>query len=67
MDALARLGLRYIEEPVIDGVVRGTADAAEASARGLSYTQSGYFRTYALVFVGGAVVAAVLIIARVAA
>ena len=67
MDALARIGLRYIEEPIIDGAVRGTAATAEASAHGLSYTQSGYFRTYVLVFVAGAVVAAVLLIARVAA
>src|SRR6266571_2299581 len=67
MDALARIGLRYVEEPVIDGAVRGTADAAEASAHGLSYTQSGYFRNYVLVFVAGAVVAALLLIARVAA
>jgi hypothetical protein len=32
----------------------------------LSLTQSGYFRSYVLVFVGGAVVAAVLLLIRAA-
>ena len=65
MDAAARVGLRYIEEPVIDGVVVGTGEIAGAGARGLSLTQSGYFRNYVLVFVAGAVVAAILLIVRV--
>jgi hypothetical protein len=46
--------------------VVGTAQIAVAAARSLSLTQSGYFRNYVLVFVGGAVVAAVLLLIRTA-
>ena len=64
MDAFADFGLRDIEQPVLDGAVVGTGHAAVAGASGLSLTQSGYFRNYVLVFVGGAVVAAVLLLIR---
>jgi NADH-quinone oxidoreductase subunit L len=64
MDALADFGMRDIEEPILDGAVVGTGHAAVAGARSLSLTQSGYFRNYVLVFVGGAVVAAVLLLIR---
>ena len=65
MDGLARGGLRYIEEPVIDGAVVGTGELAEAGAHSLSLTQTGYFRNYVLVFVAGAVVVAILVLVRV--
>ena len=65
MDGLAQGGLRYIEEPIIDGVVVGTGELAEAGAHSLSLTQTGYFRNYVLVFVAGAVVVAILILVRV--
>jgi NADH-quinone oxidoreductase subunit L len=65
MDGLARGGLRYVEEPVIDGAVVGTGELAEAGARSLSLTQTGYFRNYVLVFVAGAVVVAILVLVRV--
>jgi NADH-quinone oxidoreductase subunit L len=65
MDGLARVGLRYIEQPVIDGIVVGTGELAEAEAHNLSLTQTGYFRNYVLVFVAGAVVVAILLLARV--
>jgi NADH-quinone oxidoreductase subunit L len=64
MDAVANFGLRDVEQPVIGGAVVGMGELAEASASGLSLTQSGYFRNYVLVFVGGAVVAAVVILVR---
>jgi NADH-quinone oxidoreductase subunit L len=66
MDALADSGLRDIEQPILDGAVVGTGRAAMAGASSLSLTQSGYFRSYVLVFVGGAVVAAVLLLIRAA-
>jgi len=66
MDAVASWGARDVEGPVLDGLVVGTGNAAVAAARSLSLTQSGYFRNYVLVFVGGAVVAAVLLLIRVA-
>jgi NADH-quinone oxidoreductase subunit L len=64
MDAVAEFGLRDIEEPVLDGAVAGAGHAAVAGASSLSLTQSGYFRNYVLVFVGGAVVAGVLLLIR---
>jgi NADH-quinone oxidoreductase subunit L len=64
MDAVADGLLTRVEQPLIDGVVVGTGRAAEAGAENLSLTQSGYFRNYALVFLGGACVAAILILVR---
>jgi NADH-quinone oxidoreductase subunit L len=64
MDALADWGMRDIEEPVLDGAVVGTGHVAVAGASGLSLTQTGYFRNYVLVFVGGAVVAAIVLLIR---
>jgi NADH-quinone oxidoreductase subunit L len=64
MDALAEHGLSDVEQPLIDGVVVTTGEAAEAGARSLSLTQSGYFRNYVLVFLAGACIAAILILAR---
>jgi NADH-quinone oxidoreductase subunit L len=64
MDALADWGLRDVEEPILDGAVVGTGHVAVAGASGLSLTQSGYFRNYVLVFVGGAVVAAIVLLIR---
>src|SRR5713101_1436777 len=64
MDGLARIGLRYIELPVIDGAVEGTGELAGDAAHNLSLTQTGYFRNYVLVFVAGAVVVAILVLAR---
>jgi NADH-quinone oxidoreductase subunit L len=66
MDALADSGLHDIEQPILDGAVVGTGRMALAGASSLSLTQSGYFRSYVLVFVGGAVVAAVLLLIRAA-
>jgi len=65
MDGLALGGLRYVEEPVIDGAVVGTGELAEAGAHSLSLTQTGYFRNYVLVFVAGAVVVGILVLVRV--
>jgi len=66
MDVAAERGLSDVEQPLIDGVVVVTGEAAQASATGLSLTQSGYFRNYVLVFLAGACIAAVLILVRAA-
>ncbi|HYM66810.1 MAG TPA: NADH-quinone oxidoreductase subunit L, partial [Patescibacteria group bacterium] len=66
MDAIAGFALRGIEKPVLDGTVRETGAIATASADSLSLTQSGYFRNYVLVFVGGVLLAAVVILVRAA-
>jgi NADH:ubiquinone oxidoreductase subunit 5 (subunit L)/multisubunit Na+/H+ antiporter MnhA subunit len=64
MDAIAGFANRDIEQPLINGAVMETGMATRAGAAGLSLTQSGYFRNYVLVFVGGAVVAAIVILIR---
>jgi NADH-quinone oxidoreductase subunit L len=65
MDAAAELGLRDVEQPLIDGAVVATGHAATVVASGGSLLQSGYFRNYMLVFVGGTLVtAAVLLLVR---
>jgi NADH-quinone oxidoreductase subunit L len=63
-DWVAGFALRDIERPVIDAAVVDTGLVARAGASGLSLTQSGYFRNYVLVFVGGALVAALILIVR---
>src|SRR2546430_7560428 len=63
-DWIAGFALRDIERPVIDATVIDTGLIARAGASSLSLTQSGYFRNYVLVFVGGAVVAGVILIVR---
>ena len=62
MDAVAEGGDRFVEEPIIDSTPSGVGIAAQSSAGTLSLTQSGYFRTYALVFLAGSVVAAVVLL-----
>ena len=64
MDWVAGFALRDIERPVIDAAVVDTALVTRAGAASLSLTQSGYFRNYVLVFVAGAVVAAVILLVR---
>jgi NADH-quinone oxidoreductase subunit L len=66
MDWVAGFALRDVEKPVIDGVVVDTGILTRGGASELSLTQSGYFRNYVLVFIGGAVVAAVILIVRAA-
>ena len=64
LDRSADDGYRGVEERVIDGAVMGAGGLAEAGAGSLSLTETGYFRNYVLVFVAGAVIVAVLLIAR---
>src|SRR5690242_4506109 len=66
MDWVAGFALRDVEGPVIDAAVVDTGVLTRAGASGLSLTQSGYFRNYVLFFVGGAVIAAVILIVRAA-
>jgi NADH-quinone oxidoreductase subunit L len=63
-DWVAAFALRDIEQPIIDAAVVDTGLVARAGASGLSLTQSGYFRNYVLVFVGGALLAALILIVR---
>ena len=52
---------------MLDGTPAGVGMVARASAGTLALTQSGYFRTYVLVFLGGALLGlAVIVLARMA-
>src|SRR5205807_10298417 len=64
MDWVAAFAQRDIEGPVIDAAVVDTGQLTRWGAGELSLTQSGYFRNYVLVFVGGAVVVAVALLVR---
>ena len=65
MDAAAETGDRLLEEPVLDGAPGGVGLAAQTGAGTLALVQSGFFRSYALIFLGGAVVAlAVVLLVR---
>ena len=64
MDWVAGFMQRDVEQPLIDGAVVDTGLATRWSASELSLTQSGYFRNYVLVFVGGAIVVALILLLR---
>ncbi len=64
LDRSADVGYRDVERVAIDGSLTGAAELTEAGAGSLSLTETGYFRNYVLVFVAGAVIVAVLLIAR---
>ncbi|HEV2413508.1 MAG TPA: NADH-quinone oxidoreductase subunit L [Candidatus Dormibacteraeota bacterium] len=64
MDWFASFAQRDVEQPLIDAAVVDTGLVTRASAAELSLTQSGYFRNYVLVFIGGAVIAGVILLVR---
>ena len=64
VDVTAEGARDIVEAPIIDAAVINTGWLTRASASSLSLTQSGYFRNYVLVFVGGAVAAAIIILLR---
>src|SRR6266705_3445484 len=64
LDAAAATGYRTVETEVLDGAVVRTGQLAASSASYGSFTQTGYFRNYVLVFVASAVILAVLLIVR---
>jgi NADH-quinone oxidoreductase subunit L len=64
LDAVAAAGYRTVETEVLDGAVVGTGRLAASSASYGSFTQTGYFRNYVLVFVASAVIIGVLLIVR---
>jgi NADH-quinone oxidoreductase subunit L len=65
LNAASAAGEAALEKPLFDGAVDGVGAVAEAGGGSLSLTQSGYFRNYALVFLGGVVVAGGLLLYRV--
>jgi NADH-quinone oxidoreductase subunit L len=64
VDTAADVGFRDVETPIIDGALEGTGSRTRWAATYGSLLQTGYFRNYTLVFVAGAVIVAVLLLAR---
>jgi NADH-quinone oxidoreductase subunit L len=64
LDRAADIGFRDVETPIIDGSLVGAGTRTTWAASYASLLQTGYFRNYALVFVAGAVIVAVLLLAR---
>jgi NADH-quinone oxidoreductase subunit L len=65
MDAIAVAGDHVLEEPVIDAAPTDVGLVARAGAGTLSMIQTGYLRTYVMVFLGGALLTLfVLLVAR---
>ncbi len=62
LDGAAEGGEKVLEQPVLKGSLEEVGGAARASAVALSRTETGYFRAYMLVFLGGALVGAVLLL-----
>ncbi len=67
LDRSARIADQTIDEPLLNGAVSGVGAAAEAGAGSLALTQNGYVRSYLLVFLGGAVIAAAIVLIKVVA
>jgi NADH-quinone oxidoreductase subunit L len=64
LDRLAGATERFGDRALIDGAVNEVGAVTESSAGTLALTQTGYLRTYVLVFVAGAVIAGALLLWR---
>jgi len=64
LDRIARWGDRGVDRRFIDGSLTGAAGWIRSGGRELGLVESGYFRSYILVFVGGAVVAGLVVLWR---
>ena len=65
LDWLARTIDRWLDRPLIEGSLTGAGELVEGGAGGVSLAQSGYFRSYVLVFLAGALVAGGIVLWRV--
>jgi NADH-quinone oxidoreductase subunit L len=64
LDRLAGWGDRSVDRTVIDGSLTAVAGILEDSGGSLSVAESGYLRSYVLVFVAGALIAGVIVLWR---
>ena len=64
LDRVARWGNGSVDRTMIDGSLTGVARLLEEGGQGLSLAENGYLRSYILVFVGGAVVAGLVVLWR---
>jgi NADH-quinone oxidoreductase subunit L len=62
LDGAAAGGRKLVEEPVLEGGPEEVGVVASTSAAAIALTENGYFRAYILVFVGGALVGAALLL-----
>ncbi|MBJ7598105.1 MAG: NADH-quinone oxidoreductase subunit L [Candidatus Nephthysia bennettiae] len=62
LDRSAEAGDRFLEQPVLEGSLEEAGVVATAGAAGLSLVENGYFRAYMLIFLGGALVGAALLL-----
>jgi len=64
LDRLAGWGDRGLERTVVDGSLTAAAGVIEESGGSLSLAENGYFRSYILVFVAGALIAGLIVLWR---
>jgi NADH-quinone oxidoreductase subunit L len=64
LDRLAGWGDRSVDRTIIDGSLSAIAGVIEDGGSSLSLAESGYLRSYVLVFVAGALVAGVIVLWR---
>ncbi len=64
LNRLAAWGDRSVERTVIEGSLTAVAGVIEEGGSSLSLAESGYLRTYVLVFVAGALVAGLIVLWR---
>jgi NADH-quinone oxidoreductase subunit L len=64
LDWIASWGDRRVDRTVIDGSLTGVASLVEDGGVGLGALENGYFRSYILVFVTGAIVAGLIVLWR---
>jgi NADH-quinone oxidoreductase subunit L len=62
MDGTAEAGERLLERPVIEGALDDVGAAALAGSATLSLAENGYFRSYMVIFLGGALLGAALLL-----
>jgi NADH-quinone oxidoreductase subunit L len=62
LDRTAAAGEKLLEEPVLEGGPEEIGVVASTSAAAISLTENGFFRVYMLIFLGGALVGAALLL-----
>jgi NADH-quinone oxidoreductase subunit L len=64
LDRIAGWGDRSIDRTVIDGSLTAVAGVIEEAGGSLSLAENGFFRSYVLVFVAGALIAGLIVLWR---
>jgi len=64
LDRIAHWGDRSVDRTLIDGSLTGVARVLEEGGDSLSLAENGFFRSYVLVFVAGALIAGLIVLWR---